>query len=174
MCTRRLDCSRHIWHVDYWAPVMLGGVLWILWSVYSFRVMVLYVWCIRWQLLCSFVLNPWVYCLVTVTHCGVGDLLRGCQSDSLVTNYDILCSLARLSALVLLKNNKKKPSSLPLLSWFPQDRPVSSSPLSNQVTLYEKRNLKTKELLKKKELKYAISPCFLAKGGTVWFHTEIQ
>lgn len=40
MCTvftRRLDCSRHIWHGGLKGPLLFWGGLLITWSVYSFR-----------------------------------------------------------------------------------------------------------------------------------------
>lgn len=101
-------------------------------------VTVLYVRCKRWRF-CAVRLAPWVFCLVTVTHhCGGFVKRMSSKLDGVLSSSAHMCSF------------KKSPH----LSWCPQDWPLSSSPLCNQVTL-----------------KYAIS--WLVAGGPHSESTEI-
>lgn len=117
----------------YWGLCVFSEV-----SILS-AVTVLYVWCKRWRF-CAVRLAPWVFCLVTVTHrCG-GFVKR--------TSIN-----ARRRPLLDIRHRCSFKKSLHL-SWCPQDWPLSSSLLCNQVTL-----------------KYAISQ--LLAGGPHSESTEI-
>lgn len=127
----------------------------------------LYVWCKRWQLLCLCVLTPWVYLP------GNSNTLWGRGLVKEVVILMVLWLNMTTSALWLIcwhwcSFQYSPPFSLSFYlspSWCPQDSPVSSSLPFNQVTLGVKGTFFYKGTLKKKELIYANSPCFRARGA---------